>query len=296
MLEAHSRLRTTKVSANLALPEGPASLFRRPYSLDGHRKTRRTPPIQRFQAGRPAKAPPNSRLELEIDDERQVVGGRPRQFPPTAVGSPNLDRTVDEHAIESSKGTVGREREDAASRSAVFRGFEDARTKPSPHVVEIASEQDGRVTPHAPLVLPSENSSELTTTLELREPEVNVEHPDVLVPTPIRHVEASVQSPPSLLERYGEIDVLIVVHGEATEQRVPVVSLPQPDVRRVDAMRKLERVADEVDLPVLPRARDAFVDFLEEDEIRRTGVEDVDDPVPDDTVGRCPRCLCGCCT
>ena len=111
MLEAHSRLRTTKVSANLALPEEPASLFRRPYGLDGHRKTQRTPPIQRFQAGRPAKAPPNSRSRAATAVENRIA-----DVPGRKLGSGRPDRSATQYRVATPERR--RERDVAETPSA----------------------------------------------------------------------------------------------------------------------------------------------------------------------------------
>ena len=76
------------------------------------------------------------------------------------------------------------------------------------------------------------------------------------------HPTVSDQARRRFFERDGQIQILDVGQRVSAEDRIAVVSFLQLHVRLIGSMRQIERVAHQIDLPMMVRTRHAVIDFL----------------------------------
>ena len=152
------------------------------------------------------------------------------------------------------------------ARAAKPRRLQVAAAERSPEIVEVAAHDDGRARVKVREEMAVQEALDLEAPLETGQPEMEVEHRHR--PLLVANPELGVERTPALLGPDGQIDVVGVDARPARQRRVPVVTLSaEAHVGRVAAVLHLERIADEVDLAVEPRAPRPLVHLLQHDQI-----------------------------
>jgi hypothetical protein len=187
-------------------------------------------------------------------------------------GAAEVDTVERAHGQQRGKGANHAAREFKADWFKYF--FAEA----APDVVKVATDDDRCLPLGVGDQVMREKLAELVSPFGSRETQVQVGHDQRAGMFAHRHLAACKERLPALLKTHGEVVAFDIGEREAAENRVAIPTFLDVHVPLKCEVREAEAGGQEFGLHVVPRARHAFVDFLQEGDVGLNMGQRFDDP------------------
>lgn len=215
---------------------------------------------------------------MEVDDQREVIGGHPGEARANDPGLTDGDPTADKGLVERSErqpGREGAEKRDGAGDLPESRPGHPAGVERVPPVVEVADDHRrmgrGRAEQRVP-----EEMLHLPMPLALREPQVGVNN----VEGALGGIDEEELGPARLAGAVAQGDPMTARDRPAREDKVAIRPATDMDVGLKDRMAA-EPAGQQPRLIVTTTAADESIDFLKADKVGILSLDTIDDPLED---------------
>lgn len=207
--------------------------------------------------------------DLEVGDQRQVIGGGACELAATDVPVLELCASTEVQPVQRPQGNGCGKCIGERHGTPVPGRLEEAAPERSPEVIEVPPDDARSIASERAFGLVLEEAGQLLVTLTAGQSKVQVvQHQRALMPV-LAEDGSNLECAASLACPNGQVDAMRIVQREARQHRVTVSSSPEPVFVTESRMSKAEALAQFVGLVFEARTRQAFGDFLQEDDVRR---------------------------
>jgi hypothetical protein len=217
--------------------------------------------------------------DLEVGDQWQVIRGSACELAAANMPVFELCASTEIEAVQRSQRNRSGKGVDQCHGTPVPGRLEEPAPERSPEIIEIAPDDARSVAPERAFGLVLQEAGQLLIPLTAGQAKVQVVQHERPLMSALAQDSSNLEGTASLACANRQIDAMRIVQGEARQHRVAVSSAPEPVFVTEGHVSEAEALAQFVGLVLEACTRQAFRDFLQEDDVRSMMTDERSRPI-----------------